>query len=129
MPAYIPVVVKKTKFSRSVPQCATKEQWRTWKEQAIRPGAMPDPKVGFCTDCTPEFQKEMREQGRCENPEIKFYREKPRMKVKEGRVTTIHGGELYGALEPGRHMDDVVGVYVTDEEVTSSRLEAPPHTP
>jgi hypothetical protein len=30
--------------------------------------------TAFCIDCTPSYATAMRSQGRCEHPEVKFYR-------------------------------------------------------
>lgn len=63
-------LTRRVQFFGSVPGCATEQQYNLWKEAARQ--SMPPPKVGFCSDCTPEYQKEMIAQRRCENPDIQF---------------------------------------------------------
>ena len=63
----------RTTFEYTVPKCSELEQFLYWKE--IARTHPPHPRIGFCEDCTPEFQAEMKKQGRCENPEIVFYRD------------------------------------------------------
>jgi len=50
--------------------CATLEQYAEWKSAArlCRP-AFPG---WFCTDCTPQYQRRMKEENKCVRPEIKF---------------------------------------------------------
>lgn len=50
--------------------CATFKQYDDWRKVArmVRP-----PMPGwFCTDCTPEYQKDMKAEGKCARPEIRF---------------------------------------------------------
>ncbi len=57
------------KFAGDVPKCFDRESYRLWHKAArdASPGAL-----GPCTDCTPARKMLMKEQGRCERPEIKF---------------------------------------------------------
>ena len=50
--------------------CATWSQYNDWKNAArlCRP-AFPG---WFCTDCTPQYQKRMKEENKCARPEIRF---------------------------------------------------------
>jgi hypothetical protein len=63
-----------TKFKGDVPRCASAKQYGTWKLAAYQ--YPPASKVGFCEDCTPEYQAEMIEQARCENPHVWFCKDK-----------------------------------------------------
>ena len=54
--------------------CATPEQYEEWRRVArLSP---PPYESWFCTDCTPQYQLEMKEKGWCARPEIKFRRNK-----------------------------------------------------
>lgn len=59
---------------RITPRCTTKAQYNLWRD-------MPPPTHinGFCEDCTPEYQKEMCDCGRCDHPEVLFYLDKEGM--------------------------------------------------
>jgi hypothetical protein len=59
-----------TSFSGPVPKCSTKEQYLLWREAARQ--YSPAPKVGFCEDCTAQYQAAMIEQGRCQNTHVWF---------------------------------------------------------
>lgn len=59
-----------TKFAGPTPRCATAEEYRAWRLFAR--GSRPLPELGFCEDCTPDHQLEMKLQGRCENPHVVF---------------------------------------------------------
>jgi hypothetical protein len=61
---------RKVFFAGSVPRCTDRKTYATWVE-AARMNAPPYDTL-FCTDCTPEYQSRMKEEGRCENPEIVF---------------------------------------------------------
>lgn len=115
MAEYEKKVSRHTVFSSGVPSCTTKEQYANWKDTA-RVSA-PNLYIGFCEDCTPEYQAEMRAAGRCENPEIRFFMEGLHYRV-DGRTGARHevGGMIYGAFEPGSHSNDQ-GVFIVDEEV------------
>jgi hypothetical protein len=54
-----------------VPKCANEEQVVGWLKVAGGHN-MKKPVCGFCSDCIPDFQAKMIEQGRCENPEVIF---------------------------------------------------------
>jgi hypothetical protein len=58
-------------FTDGWPACTTEKQYELWKESAGY-GGRGLPQSGFCTDCTPEYQREMVSQGRCEHPTISF---------------------------------------------------------
>ena len=59
-----------TDFANTIPNCATPKQFVLWKEAArmLKPHA----RVGFCEDCTKEFQELMKSEGRCENLHVWF---------------------------------------------------------
>jgi hypothetical protein len=59
-----------TSFSGPVPKCCDKKHFLLWLEAARN--YKPAPKVGFCEDCTAEYQADMIEQGRCENVHVWF---------------------------------------------------------
>lgn len=50
-----------------VPMCSTPDQFDNWR--ALTRTAPPGP-LGFCEDCTRQYQNEMRRQGRCTHPEV-----------------------------------------------------------
>jgi hypothetical protein len=60
----------------SYPACfETQEQFDQWNKAAdnvYHYGARARP--SYCTDCTPDYSKRMQREGRCEYPDIKFYR-------------------------------------------------------
>jgi len=65
-----PYVTKKgrlAQFSGPVPLCTDAETYEQWK--ALSRGAMV---AGFCTDCTGGYKRKMMQEGRCENPTVKF---------------------------------------------------------
>jgi len=47
----------------------SKTQYRIWKNAGLLTGGVSS---GICTDCTPEYQKEMLLQNRCMDPTVKF---------------------------------------------------------
>ena len=57
-------------FRNPTPACTDAKTFESWKE--IARTSLPAPQVGFCEDCTPEFQTAMRTAGRCENPHVRF---------------------------------------------------------
>lgn len=59
-----------TSFAGPTPNCTDYPTYRLWKIAAF--SYRPEPKVGFCADCTPEYQAEMIKDGRCENQWIIF---------------------------------------------------------
>ena len=64
-----------------VPRCfASADQFALWNEAATQ---SPPGSSAYCTDCTPEFKREMRLQRRCAHPLTRFFRSKD--------------GELFGA--------------------------------
>ena len=63
-------VIKVLRYSREGrPECFdTDRQWQLWVEPArIAP---PELHMGFCEDCTQEYQAKMTVQGRCANPKL-----------------------------------------------------------
>lgn len=54
--------------------CATPEQYADWKRAARM--SPPSYESWFCTDCTPEYQREMKQKGWCARPYIQFKRTK-----------------------------------------------------
>jgi hypothetical protein len=61
---------RKVFFATSVPMCTDRETYEKWVEVARM--SRPPFDTLFCTDCTPEYQSRMKEEGRCENPDIVF---------------------------------------------------------
>ena len=58
----------KPTFKFDVPLCATRSQYVAWLEaEKLYPA-----RFGFCTDCTPGYQAQMKAEGRCENPSVRF---------------------------------------------------------
>jgi hypothetical protein len=57
-------------FKNTIPNCATSEQFILWKEAARM--HRPNPRVGFCEDCTKGYQEIMMSESRCENPHVWF---------------------------------------------------------
>lgn len=53
-----------------VPKCMTPEQAADWAIAAQK--CFKKPISGICTDCTPEYQRRMKREARCENPGVKF---------------------------------------------------------
>ena len=63
----------KSGFAGDVPKCATVEQFRGWTQANKHLSSpMRDKLAGFCEDCTPRYQSEMVEAGRCENHQVCF---------------------------------------------------------
>lgn len=59
----------KVTFEDKMPKCFDGiEQYRAWKQMA----RLAHPPIWVCTDCTPEYQDKMKEQCRCENPQVQF---------------------------------------------------------
>jgi hypothetical protein len=116
MTEYVKKVIKLARFSGPTPRCVSRRQYFAWKEQARI--SAPSDAVGFCEDCTPEYQAEMKAAARCENTGVRFFMETLRKKLdpktKEPREV---GGMVYGAFEPDTHHDGIDGVSVTDLEV------------
>lgn len=66
---------------KRMPKCWDDEQaWADWKH--VRQGARSP-----CADCTPEYRTQMRNQLRCERPEVVFVRDV------EGQVTGMCGDD------------------------------------
>jgi hypothetical protein len=57
-------------WERTPPCFDTWEQWRAWQEAAR--ACPPAQRDGYCSDCTPAYQKQMREAGRCMYPYTRF---------------------------------------------------------
>jgi len=57
-----------------IPKCVESgEAYKTWKIHARSAEKTPlFRRMRFCHDCTPEYQCEMRMQGKCENKEVSF---------------------------------------------------------
>lgn len=55
---------------KRIPNCATFEQFKEWRMTTM--SSMPPYKSWFCTDCTPQYQNEMKNQGRCDHLYIRF---------------------------------------------------------
>ena len=62
-----------TSFAGPTPRCTDYPTYKLWRIAAA--SCRPDPKVGFCVDCTPEYQAGMNDDGRCENPWVIFKRD------------------------------------------------------
>lgn len=60
-------------FKEAVPMCTDRKTFMLWRDAARM--VHPPHDTGFCADCTPEYQKQMKAEGRCENPEIFFVEE------------------------------------------------------
>lgn len=56
------------------PRCMTHAQWKAWarEERQCKSYGVKATVFGPCTDCLPEFAEEMRAQGLCSHPEIRF---------------------------------------------------------
>jgi|GEM_PF-6894556 len=55
---------------RRPPRCTDHEEFNKWVHAAKQ--YPPSYKVWFCTDCTNSFQLQMKKEGRCDHPYIKF---------------------------------------------------------
>lgn len=64
---------KRVVFAGKFPACTDAKTYKMWGEAARQ--LTYTPRVGFCEDCTPEYQAKMKEEGRCENPWIVFRRD------------------------------------------------------
>lgn len=60
------------------PSCTTSKAFNEWLQASTGPRGRITPKLrnaGFCSDCTPEYQRKMRTAGMCDHyDEIRFYR-------------------------------------------------------
>jgi hypothetical protein len=64
--------IRPVSFSGSTPACFdSPEQYHAWKEMA----RMAPVKLGPCADCTPDYQRQMIQQKRCENVHVQFVRD------------------------------------------------------
>ena len=69
----MPKLKKRVTFSTKIPLCWPIDKlgdYKLWRESALV--SPPHPKSSICEDCTPEYQQQMIEQKKCENPEILF---------------------------------------------------------
>jgi len=79
------------------------------------------PRIGFCEDCTPEYQREMVAAGRCENPEIRFFYEPIHFEFVEKQDAHVRtGGDIYGNFAPRSYIDSKTGIRTKDTEVFAS---------
>lgn len=62
--------MKACKFEGSIPKCTTHADYMHWLEAARL--SKPNPKLGFCQDCTFDYQSSMIQQRKCENPGVAF---------------------------------------------------------
>ena len=59
-----------TIFSGRFPRCTTAENYAIWKAAALH--SQPLKHLGYCEDCSRDYQTEMKLQERCENPAVWF---------------------------------------------------------
>jgi hypothetical protein len=65
-------MVPKVRFSSATPLCfESRAQYKAWRE-AAKISSHTTLHAGVCTDCTPEYQAQMKAERRCENPHVKF---------------------------------------------------------
>jgi hypothetical protein len=72
------------------PPCFTEEQWSVWIAAEMNSREPVDPQ-GFCSVCTPQFQRVMRIRGECRHPRTKFIKGEDGwegMRTPEDRVIT-----------------------------------------
>jgi hypothetical protein len=79
--------------------CATAAQYNEWKERARL--SRPNLSAWFCTDCTPQYQAEMKAQNKCVRPEIKFKLVREEDGV-DGDPHLLSSAELVGYVPSGR---------------------------
>lgn len=60
-------------FAGKFPACTDARTYKLWSDAARQ--LTFTPRVGFCEDCTPEYQAKMKAEGRCENPWVVFRRD------------------------------------------------------
>lgn len=97
-------MIKCVEFSGPTPKCFNPEQYVQWRKYA---GIYPlNQKVGPCEDCLPDYQFEMKCEGRCENRAIRFYKPAD----EDYRAT-------YGGFFPS-YRTDSGGFKIFDQEVT-----------
>lgn len=68
------MLIKMVNFADRVPNCTDKQTYDNWREIARH--FPPEPMVGFCEDCTLDYQIAMKANKRCENPWIVFEKDK-----------------------------------------------------
>jgi hypothetical protein len=54
----------------SFPVCFSAAQYQNWSQVAAT--VPPKPELGFCEDCTSEYQARMGRQGKCARPDVQF---------------------------------------------------------
>lgn len=59
-----------TVFSGRYPRCTTASSYAIWKAAALH--SQPLKHLGYCEDCSRDYQTEMKLQERCENPAVWF---------------------------------------------------------
>ena len=79
--------------------CATPAQYNEWKDRARL--SRPNLSAWFCTDCTPQYQVEMKAQNKCARPYIKFRRMREEGEV-GGDPHMLGSAELVGYVPSGR---------------------------
>ena len=79
--------------------CATAAQYNEWRERARL--SRPNLSAWFCTDCTPQYQKRMKAEGKCARPEIKFKWVREEEGV-DGDPHLLSSAELVGYVPSGR---------------------------
>lgn len=77
------MLIKMVNFADKVPQCTDKPTYDNWRKIARH--LSPTHRVGFCEDCTLDYQIAMKAQKRCENPWIAF--EKDEDGFEQGTIT------------------------------------------
>ena len=65
------MIHQKTFTDGRMPLCFKPAQWEAWKEIA-RECPVDLNGLSCCADCTPDFQRQMKREGRCEYPNIRF---------------------------------------------------------
>lgn len=56
----------------AIPPCFTRHEFREWVNTARAAYRPENPTRSFCYDCTPEYQAQMKLEGRCIRPETEF---------------------------------------------------------
>lgn len=65
----------------AAPACYTPEQWKEYQKFAANPVLKDEPN-GYCADCLPEHQAEMKKAGKCPHPDVRFV-------VEEGGIVGV----------------------------------------
>ena len=108
-----------TTFLWSVPACTDTGTYESWKGLARKTNMVP--RIGFCEDCTPEYQAEMISVRRCENPEIRFFYEPIHFEFVEKQNSHVRtGGDIYGNFAPRSYLDSKTKIRTKDIEVFAS---------